>query len=592
MESFFRAFSLLDDRQRRSAGVLFLLMIVGMVFETIGVGLVVPVISIMMQGSTAEPQSYLLAKLVSIKDLTQTQIVMLVMIALAAVYFVKNIFLAFLVWRQTRFAFLLQEVLSRKLLDRYLNQDYIFHLQNNSSILMRNATSEVNLFAQTVGCILVIGTEFLVVLGVSCLLIAVQPVGAILVVAILGISGGLFYRATRSKVTAWGQERQFQEGMRIKYLQEGLGGVKDSLLLGRAQYFLDKYKIHNAGSARVSCAQAVLQQMPRLWLELLAVIGLSVLVIAMIEQSSPMETIVPTLGLFAAAAFRLMPSANRLLMNFHALRYGVPAIDTLYREFTSVPSSPELKEEGADRFKGFENDIQLQNICFSYPNTETETIQDLSLSIKKGACVGLVGTSGSGKSTLVDIILGLLSPSGGRVLVDGSDINLCIRGWQNQIGYVPQSIFLSDDSLRKNVAFGLNSDSIDDAALARAITAAKLDEFVASLPAGLETQVGERGVRLSGGQRQRIGIARALYHDPSVLILDEATSALDTMTEVGIMNSIDSLRGVKTIIIVAHRLSTIEKCDWVYRLEKGRVVQEGTAAGILAVVSERDKAEN
>jgi ABC-type multidrug transport system fused ATPase/permease subunit len=319
-------------------------------------------------------------------------------------------------------------------------------------------------------------------------------------------------------------------------------------------------------------------QLPRLWLELLGVAGLATLVLTMMAQGRDLATIVPTLGLFAVAAFRLMPSINRVLIAAQALRYCRPAIDTLHEELKLAAPDPRLPGGAASIFR---QDICLSAVSFSYAPNMAPAIDSLSICIEKGESVGFIGPSGSGKSTLVDIIMGLLTPTSGFVAVDGRDVQQNLRAWQDQIGYVPQSIYLTDDTLRRNIAFGLANDQIDDAAVARAVKAAQLEEFIGSLPNGIATRVGERGVRLSGGQRQRIGIARALYHDPGVLVLDEATSALDTATEKDVMSAVTALQGTKTILIVAHRTSTVERCDRLYRLVQGRVVETGAPRSVF-----------
>lgn len=581
-----KVWGLLDSAERRRAVLLLGLMAIGMTLETASTGLVVPAIMLMMQQDLAGSFPQVRPLLEFLGHPTQAELIVMVMLALVLIYLVKNLFLAFLAWRQTRFAYGIQALLSQRLFAIYLRQPYTFHLQRNSAQLIRNVTGEVSMFTEALISGLNIGTELLVLLGISCLLLAVEPVGALVAVMVLAGAAWLFYRGTRARVTRWGQTRQRHDGLRIQHLQQGLGGAKDVKLLGREEDFIEQYGFHNAQSARVGQRQAALQMLPRLWLELLAVMGLATLVLAMVAQGRPTEVMVPTLGLFAAAAFRLMPSVNRVLAGVQVLRYTLPVVDTLDRELRLPVPAAESRQRAGGAVPEFKSDIRLANVTFSYPSAPAPALKEIAMRIRKGECVGFVGPSGSGKSTLIDVVLGLLSPAAGVVEVDGNDIRRDIRAWQDQVGYVPQSIYLTDDTLRRNVAFGLPESEIDDDAVRRAIRAAQLDDFAAGLPAGMQTVVGERGIRLSGGQRQRIGIARALYHNPAVLVLDEATSALDTATERGVMQAVAALRGSKTILIVAHRLSTVAQCDRLYRLDQGRIAgesvpgEEPAAAGV------------
>jgi ABC-type multidrug transport system fused ATPase/permease subunit len=568
---------LLTPAERRGAVVLFGLMVVGMTLEVLCTGLVIPAIALMMQQDLATTYPQFKPMLATLGNPTQAELVVNVMLGLVAIYLFKNLFLAYLAWRQTRFAYGVQVQLSQRLFTAYLRQPYTFHLQRNTAQLIRNVTGEVGSFTEAIVNSLNLSTELLVLLGISTLLLVVEPVGTLIAVLVLGGAAWTFHRGTRARILRWGEARQLHEGLRLQHLQQGLGGAKDVKLLGRESNFLDQYRVHNAKSAQVGQFQATLLMLPRLWLELLAVAGLATLVITMLAQGREMATIVPTLGLFTAAAFRLMPSVNRVLAAAQVLRYYVPAVKTLHEELKSAePELASRRPRGPAGAAGFQSDIRLANVSYSYPSAAVSVLNEMTLRIRKGESVGFVGPSGSGKSTLVDVILGLLTPGSGQVLVDAEDIQKNLRAWQDQIGYVPQSIYLTDDTLRRNVAFGLASEAIDDTAVAHAVRAAQLEEFVAALPKGLETIVGERGVRLSGGQRQRIGIARALYHDPAVLVLDEATSALDTATETDVMQAVTALHGSKTILIVAHRLSTVAHCDRLYRLEQGRISAEST----------------
>lgn len=571
---------LLRPAERRGLLVLFGLTTVGMVLEALGIGLVIPAFALLTDANPAGRHPALAALLGRLGNPGQTELAIGGMVVLTGIYIIKTAYLAFLAWSGMRFVYGVQARLSQQLFETYLRQPYAFHLQRNSAQLIRNATKEVEMFAGVLTDMLHLVGEGLVLLAIAALLVFVEPVGTMFVGLVLAAAAFGFHRITHRRVTGWGLTRQRHEGLRIQHLQQGLGGVKDVKLYGRDATFLAEYAEHNLACARVARKQQTLLQMPRLWMELLSVAGLSILVVTLVLQGRDMAAIVPSLALFAAAAFRLMPLFNRALNGMQSLRFGLPVVDVLHAELALPSVAPVSRRAGR---RGFERDITLRGVGYTYPSAAGAALSAVDLTIRKNECVGFIGASGAGKSTLVDVILGLLTANEGAVLVDGRDIHEDLRGWQDQIGYVPQTIFLTDDSMRRNVAFGVPADEIDDEAVKKAIEAAQLGDFVASLPSGLETAVGERGVRLSGGQRQRIGIARALYHDPEVVVLDEATSALDTTTERGVMDAVAALQGRKTILIVAHRASTVERCDRLYRLEGGVLVSQGCTADLLRI---------
>ena len=566
---------ILNARQRRASLVLLVLIVVSGLLETLGVGLVIPVLVLVTQSELAVRYPALVPWLNRLGNPSQEQLVVASMLLLVSVYVVKGLFLAYLGWRQACYVYGLQADFQDRLLTGYLRQPYTFHLQRNSSRLLANV-NYVSSVTQAVGQTLSLIAETFALLGIAVVLVLVQPLGALLVVSILGLAGWCFNQLTRRQILRWGEAARLHEALRLQHLHQGLGAAKDIKLLGREDEFLAQYRQHNLGSTQAYRNQAALGPLPRLWLELLAVAGLAGLVVIMINQNTELAALVPTLGLFAVAAFRLMPSVTRVIGVMQTVRFAFPLIETVCSELCLVG---ETKAPVFAQLFPFQRTLSLDQISFRYPAAEPLVLNELSLVIPRGASVGFVGGSGAGKSTLVDIILGLLTPTAGVVRVDDSDVQTNLRGWQNQIGYVPQSIFLTDDTIRRNVAFGLAEGEIDDSAVGRALRAAQLDEFVADLPQGLETKVGERGVRLSGGQRQRIGIARALYHDPAVLVLDEATSALDVDTERGVMEAVRTLQGDKTILIVAHRLSTIQYCQKRYRLNHGRIAADGGSDG-------------
>lgn len=566
-----KVYKLLTLRERRQAFSLLILMVAGMLLETLGIGLIIPAVALMtqagMHGSWGELSQYI--------GLTsrypQATLIAAAVLMLLLVYLVKNLFLVYMLWRQTQFAFDVQASLSSKLFSRYLRQPYTFHLQKNSAQLIRNVVSEVSLFRGILSGAMQLLSEMLVLAGIAILLLVIEPVGSLAVVLFFLILVWGFHLLTHGKLARWGEARQYHDGWRVQHLQQGLGGIKDIKLLGREGNFLAQYDTHNRESARAWKMQTLMQNFPRLLFELLGVSGLVVLVLGMLAQGRDAATILPTLGLFAAAAFRLLPSVNRILASMQAMRGGDSVINMLCMELSAQEAGAPAQAGQKMHFSA----LSLRDVSFCYPGQTRVALENISLNLRHGESIGLIGASGSGKSTLVDITLGLLAPSSGLIELNGVDVHNNLRQWQDMIGYVPQNIFLTDDTLRRNIAFGLADEKIDGAAIQRALKAAQLDEFVAQLPQGLDTMVGERGVRLSGGQRQRIGIARALYHDPEVLVLDEATSALDETTERGVMQAVAALKGNKTLLVVAHRLTTIAHCDRFVRMEQGKVVQQG-----------------
>jgi ABC-type multidrug transport system fused ATPase/permease subunit len=566
--------------QRTAALLLLALMLVGMVLETLGIGLIIPALTLMTQGDAMSQDSAVTLILAKWLDSnTQVQLVISGMLLLFVVYFIKAFFLAVLAWRQSTFVYGLEASLSQRLFASYLRQPYTFHLQRNSAQLIQYCVNEVSQFSRgAVRSAMTLIAELLVMIGIGTWLFMVEPMGAVLVTLTLGLTGSIFHKFSKDRLVLWGRARQYHEGQRIQHLQQGIGGAKDVKLLGRESDFLASYAFHNEETAKVYVRQTTLDALPRLWLELLAVIGLVVLVISMLAQGKSVESLVPTLGLFAAAAFRLMPSTNRVLTTLQNLKYAFPVIEVIARELT-LPAVPPLVA-GVNPLT-LRSCMLLSNVEYKYLDSSESALKNVNLQIQIGKSTGFIGGSGAGKSTLIDIIIGLLTPDKGCLTIDGKNIAEVLRGWQNQIGYVPQTIYLTDDTLRRNIAFGLAEAQIDDLAIAKAIEAAQLSDFIGALPEGVNTLVGERGVRLSGGQRQRIGIARALYHDPAVLVLDEATSSLDIATEREVMRSVNALHGNKTILIVAHRLSTVENCDTIVRLERGEVVQIGSPAQLL-----------
>ncbi len=550
-----------------------------MIFEMVGLGVLIPALGLMLNSDIEKEYPILIPYLEFIGNPTPMQLVLGGMLTLVLIYAIKTIYLIFLGWRQSKFTAELSSQLSQQLFLGYLRQPYKMHLQRNSAELLNNIQSEINLFNSVTQSSISLITEFSVIFSVALFLIFIEPFGALVVTSFLVVSALGFHRLTKNKLLLWGKKRVIHSERSNQHLMQGLGGVKDVKLMGLEFFFSQEYAKHNISNTKLQIKVNTLALVPRPYLELLAVIGLAGLIGLMVVQERELSILLPTLGVFVAAAFRMIPSVNRIMSSMQAIRYANPVIEKLYIEFKMIRECKEESDLTVDF--NFLDKIKIDNLRYRYLNVSTFAIDGVSLTINKGETIGIIGASGSGKSTLIDIILGLLSPTVGLILVDNNNIQSNLRKWQDRIGYVPQSIYLTDDSLIRNVAFGIPDDKIDLISVSRAIKAAQLDVFIDTLPEGLETFVGERGIRLSGGQRQRIGIARALYHDPEVLVLDEATSALDSITERDVMQAVSAFQGKKTIIIVAHRLSTVQNCDRLYRLDRGKIVDEGSPRNIL-----------
>ena len=554
-----------------------LLLFIGLILEMCGIGLLLPALTILLKSDLSHDYHYLTTFYNFIGSPSQRKLVIWTMSLIVVFFLLKESFLAIVAWKQSQFSMKFSDELGQKLFRGYLDQTFIFHVQRNSAQLLRNIQVEIHQFTAVTQSIINLFMESSIIIGAITILLLVEPFGSSIVIVFLTLSSLVFHKLTKKRLLHWGQQRKENSHLLNKHILQGFGGIKDIKLFGKEEYFFEEYRKYNLINTNINIRVNTLSQIPRLYLEFLAVSGLSTLVIVMTLQSQSLESLLPIIGLFLAAAFRMIPSVNKILSSSQVIRMGTPVVDGLFDEFRIMNKISNTRQGELYFSKG----IMLKNVIYQYPDTSHEVIRNVSLQIAKGSTVGLIGPSGSGKTTLIDLILGLLNPISGEVCSDEISIKTNIRKWQNKIGYVPQSVYLTDDTIRKNIAFGVSDNDIDDDVVKRVIKYSHLEKFIETIPMGLDTVVGERGVKLSGGQLQRIAIARALYNDPPILVFDEATSALDNESENIVMDAIKSLHGIKTVIIVAHRLSTIEHCDWIYRMERGTIVEEGPPEKIL-----------
>jgi ATP-binding cassette subfamily C protein len=426
--------------------------------------------------------------------------------------------------------------------------------------------------------------ESLVSTGVVILLLVVAPVPTFAATALLGGTGLLFFRATRRRLTAAARAAHETGRAMTRATGQAISGAKETKVLGREQFFVDAFHEKADINLRAAYRAETIANLPRLVIETLAVASIVIIGMFTVWQTGDVRSALPILGLFAVAAIRLMPSASRILYSLAAIRTSMPALDAVSAETGELDAAKLSLGFGESTALDFRHDLRVESVSFRYAGAPDVALKNVSLTVGCGQTVAVVGPSGAGKTTLVDVILGLLRPTGGEVFVDDAPLGSVLRSWQRNIGYVPQSVFLVDDTIRRNVAFGIRDEHVSDELVWAALHTARLGDFVRSHPTGLETHVGENGVRLSGGQRQRIGIARALYWNPAILILDEATSSLDGPTEHEIRATIQALAGAKTIFIVAHRLASVRLCDVVFFMNDGRITASGTFPNLMSSV--------
>lgn len=574
---------LLDKKQKQKMVLLIFLMLIGAVLETLGVSMIMPVMNVVLEENAVENHAYLknVCDIFHIGHEDTRSLMILVMLGLIVMFAVKNIFLFFQQKVQLKFVYTNQFATSRRMMINFMERPYEYYLNADTSVIQRSITSDVN---NMYGLILALlqfiseGIVFICLIGVS----LVADVMMSITVAVLLVAALLIIKCVLKPIMRKaGEENQDYYSGLYKWIDQSVMGIKEIKIANKESYFINEYAKCGAGYVGAVQRYNLYNATPRLLIETIAIAGMILYMMIRLLKGTAVIDIMPQLTLLALVAMRLIPCANRINNHLTSIAYFEPFFmgvsDNLKEEIRdeSISYDEETYRNKAEVEKlRIRNKIELKDIVYKYPNTDVLIFDHADMEIPIGKSVGIVGTSGAGKTTVVDILLGLLKLQSGQILADGIEVREHYQAWLKNIGYIPQTIFMLDSTIRKNVAFGYGDEDIDDEKVWRALKEAQLDEFVRSLPEGLDTGIGERGIRISGGQRQRIGIARALFEDPEVLVLDEATSALDNETEAAIMDSINRLHGRKTLIIIAHRLQTIEKCDMVYRVENGRASRE------------------
>lgn len=571
---------ILDKEQKIKLVVMLIVILIGALFELLGVSAIMPLISVATNPDTVNEKWYL----TFIQDIfgfhEVKQLIVFLALALVIVYIAKNVYISMMYNLQYRFIFNNQRRLAVRMMDSYMHQNYLFHVSRNVAELQRNVTEDVNGFYTVVLNAMQFIAEASVCVVLAVFLVRVDVMTTLVVAGLVFVFAILVGVAFKKTLVKKGKENRSVSIRLTKWVLQSFSGIKEIKVMNKENFFLKNYESTYRRFAILQRQQSMFTFIPRPIMETVCISGLLLtMAVKVYAFDTDLAEFIPALSAFAIAAFRMLPSFNRISGYMSAMMFNRPAIDVLYDDLVEIEKlnrnvlEKSIKIESLDINSG----IFVKNVSFQYPNSDKKVLENLDLEIKNNTSVALIGASGAGKSTLADVILGVLEPQSGKILVDGKDIGENMEAWHASIGYIPQSIYLMDDTIRANIAFGIEADQVDEAMLWRAVREAQLEDFVKSLPDELDTMIGDRGVKLSGGQRQRIGIARALYGNPQVLILDEATSALDNDTEKEVMNAIDSLHGTRTLIVIAHRLTTIKKCDVIYEVGNGTVALKSKA---------------
>lgn len=572
-----KLFSILSKRQKRSVAGLGVLILIGAILETVGVSMIVPLAQAMLDAEAMADNKYviLIQELLGLKDMNQFVIVLL--FAVVAVFVIKNAYLLLMNYIQARFVNKNQFLTVSYMMDEYLNRSYEFYLNADIPTVFRTLDSDVPKVFIVLMDFIQLMTEAVVSVCLCVVLLVVDPVMTVMIAGILLVMTFIIIGILKPRLNRLGKENQEIQSRMGKWRNQSIFGIKEVKVLHKENYFVENYSVYAQRGADLNSKYTVLNNMPRLLIETICIGGLLSYMAIAIMLGKDIVEMAPQMMAFAVAAVRLMPSVNRINTHVTNIAFFGPSVHFVYDniDFRDYKEEKKVSQRVEEKRPAIEvkGTIALEDVVYAYPNTEKLILDHADMQIPIGKSVGIIGPSGAGKTTAVDILMGLLGIRSGKITCGGRDVMENYGSWLSHIGYIAQNIYLTDDPIRDNVAFGVNREDIDDKRVWEVLEEAQMKEFVESLPEGLDTSVGERGVRISGGQRQRLGIARALYHNPEILVFDEATSALDTETETAIMEAIDKFHGRKTLIIIAHRLRTIENCDMIFKVENGKITE-------------------
>ena len=574
-----KIFILLDKKQKRFMIVLVIMMLIGAILEACSVAVIIPVINIIIDKDAIE-SSRIMSRVFELSHISDVKVfAVLVMVLLILMFVIKNIYLYIQQKVLYNYIYTNQFSTSERMMRNYIRRNYEYFLTADTAVIQRTITSDVNNMYALILSLLTLVSEVIVFIALAVFLLFTDWRMTAFVATLLAVTLLVIKIVIKPMMYKAGKDNQDYYSSLFKWINESVTGIKDIKIGGRERFFVNEYIRYGTGYVDAVQKYTLYSNVPRLIIEVVCISGMVLYFIFLYLTGQNSEAILSVLGAVGVALARLMPCANRINNQLNNIAYFEPFLmgvsDNLQDEISGANTDLSVIDIPKEKLE-IKNGIELKNICYKYPETSKYILQDASIEVKVGEAIGIVGTTGAGKSTIVDVMLGLLHPEKGQVLADGKDVltEENYRKYLKNIGYIPQNIFMLDDTIKHNIAFGVPDDEIDEKRLWEVIKEAQLEDFIKGREDGLDANIGERGIQISGGQRQRIGIARALYDDPEVLVLDEATSALDGETEKAVMESINILHGKKTLVIIAHRLQTIEKCDHVYRIENGVATRE------------------
>ncbi len=574
-----KIFILLDKKQKRFMIVLVIMMLIGAILEACSVAVIIPVINIIIDKDAIE-SSRIMSRVFELSHISDVKVfAVLVMVLLILMFVIKNIYLYIQQKVLYNYIYTNQFSTSERMMRNYIRRNYEYFLTADTAVIQRTITSDVNNMYALILSLLTLVSEVIVFIALAVFLLFTDWRMTAFVATLLAVTLLVIKIVIKPMMYKAGKDNQDYYSSLFKWINESVTGIKDIKIGGRERFFVNEYIRYGTGYVDAVQKYTLYSNVPRLIIEVVCISGMVLYFIFLYLTGQNSEAILSVLGAVGVALARLMPCANRINNQLNNIAYFEPFLmgvsDNLQDEISGANTDLSVIDIPKEKLE-IKNGIELKNICYKYPETSKYILQDASIEVKVGEAIGIVGTTGAGKSTIVDVMLGLLHPEKGQVLADGKDVLIeeNYRKYLKNIGYIPQNIFMLDDTIKHNIAFGVPDDEIDENRLWEVIKEAQLEDFIKGREDGLDANIGERGIQISGGQRQRIGIARALYDDPEVLVLDEATSALDGETEKAVMESINILHGKKTLVIIAHRLQTIEKCDHVYRIENGVATKE------------------